>query len=88
MEKNEIAFFLVIAEVGIVIILCLLILARTPFKDSMKMAEPTPTQTEVPTATPTETPTPTPEPTFTPTPTPNAIERLSEEKKHEGSDTE
>ena len=87
MEKNEIAFFLVIAEVGIVIILCLLILARTPFKDNME--KPTEAPTEVPTVTPTETPTPTPtvtptpspeptptptpEPTFTPTPTPKAV---------------
>lgn len=87
MEKNDIAFFLVIAEVGIVIILCLLILARTPFKDNME--KPTEAPTEVPTVTPTETPTPTPtvtptpspeptptptpEPTFTPTPTPKAV---------------
>ena len=77
MEKNDIAFFLVIAEVGIVIVLCLVILSRTQFRYSEEKPSPTmpptmteePTETPIPSPSPTVTPTPTDVPTMTPTPT-------------------
>lgn len=73
MEKNDIAFFLVIAEVGIVIVLCLIILSRTPFRDSEETPTEMPTMTSLPTPSPTSepspTPSPSPSPTMTPTPT-------------------
>ena len=81
MEKNDTAFFIVIAEVGIVIVLCLLILSRTPFKHSE--AKPT----EILTITPTEQPTSTPSPTATPTPstTPKPISAMPSEVKNCGN---
>jgi len=71
MEKNDIAFFMVMAEVGIVIVLCILILSRTPFKHSEEQPTEIPTITEEPTMTPLPTETPTPSPTSTPTPSPS-----------------